>query len=370
MPAPRPQVFAVALLALSAAAFAQPTGLGGGGDVQGTPPPAPDRASPDKRPDSATRQAESGEVSLLPKFIQGRVTRYTWTIDSTQSTSAPKSAPTTPDRDTIDLNSTVQMKQQLGLKLEVIESGEHSATLKMTFDSARIELDLGDDRSIGQSGTAAPAPGTTTPAKQPAANPDDPIGSMAQMAADALTGTTLILIVDSSGKITKVSGTEALGGLAGAIGSLGGGVAGLAGVGGGGTGNAGSSNGLGWLISGVSGQPARARLGQTWSNVDQLSGTPVGDLHLATKYQVRSVKGGLAEITFDGRIQPASENSASGSGFQVRESTYRGSYTWDSATGELGRMNADLATIIEMRAAGIDRDLSSKTRMTIERLAR
>lgn len=350
--------------------LAQP---GGGGDVTITEPaPSPnrdtprDRRGPEDRPPSGER-AGQGEIDLRPKFESGRKTRYEYTIDhliTTGPAGQPGSRRTQPnDAET----STGSLKQRMTLTLRTVDAGDNSNLMELSIDSFSLALETDDLKLQASSDGARPAGGP------PLSEEDRLMVELLERVVKSIAGTKLVMTVDARGNITSVQGGENLS-MTSLVGQIAGGLGGLGGAGGllpAGGGGGGAGGGLQWLVSGTSGQPAKARVGQTWTNADKLGNTPIGDLQMVTKHTVRSIRGSTAEIAFVGNLEPASAGGAapgSPSTGKITQSSYRGTYTWDARSGELARMSGQMQS--ELEAGGADGTKTrSVTRMDVERLA-
>lgn len=363
------------LLAASSPALAQPPGGSGGGGVTIIePPPSAKPNSPrssEKDRTTPPRSSASGEeIDLRPKFIPGHTTRYEFVLDHDYASTPANTANRNDETPTAS-----KLGQRMKIALHTIESSETSALVELTIESVDLALEAnGMTLRMSSDPSAQPAPSASKLSEEEEAASD-----ILATVARSIAGTKLQLVLDERGNITSVRGGESLGMtsmMAQLVGGGGGAVGGSAGSGLAGgllpTANAnGSSAGLQWLISGASGQPARARVGQTWTNNDKLGSSPIGDLQMVTRHTVRSIRNDLAEIAFVGQLEPTSVGSspANNSG-KVRQSDYRGTYTWDAKAGELGRMSAEMRSELETSAAAgaSATKVKSTTRMTAERL--
>ena len=341
-------------------------------------PPAPQPSfSPTNAP-PAPGQHSGPEVDLRPHLIAGKQTRYTMDIISRNSTHSP----TTPDMD-----QDQKMKESLGLSMKVIEVGaEGGGTVELVYESVKMNLDTGDmkidfDSTRPTKQTPAGGRPPAKPDKKPAKNPgrgnappaaepqpepkpadplaDDPIADAVNSMLRGMVGTKLTLKVDAGGNITSVTGGESLGGGMGGLG----GVPGL----GGGMGGPGMQQGLAWLVSGP-GQRGKAYVGESWTNDDTLSNTPVGSFKMTTKHTLRSFSHGLANLAFTGRIEMLSEGGGAGPlGFQVKNSRYDGTYQWDTDAGALKEMQTDMSVEMDGQAMGTPMNMKSDTTFTVKR---
>ncbi|MBX3385394.1 MAG: hypothetical protein KF768_02365 [Phycisphaeraceae bacterium] len=361
-------------MCLAGGVIAQP---GGGGDVT-IPSAEPGKSAPTRDRDGRERttpersRAGSEEIDLRPKFVQGRTTKYEFTMEHEISTGPAGSGQRGGGGDE---RTTSNLRQRMKISLHTVDAGETSSLMELTIEAFGLAIET-DDLKLQASSDGQ---GMGGGGDKPMSDEDRMVSQMLEGVVKSVAGTKLRMTVDERGNITDIRGGDALsmtgliaqiaGGLEGA-GVFGGGLGGLVGglLPGGG---AGGASGMQWLISGASGQPMKARVGQTWTNVDKLGSTPIGDLQMVTKHTVRSIRGDLAEIGFDGQLEPTSQGGTGGTGgaspARVSRSGYKGSYTWDARAGELGRMSGEMRS--ELEAGGAEGTESrSVTRMSAERL--
>jgi hypothetical protein len=312
-----------------------------------------------------------GEVDLRTKFKAGQQTRY---IFEQNSKNAVKSLDGTGGA-----AETVQEQQQserIGLLLKVVESGDAGATIQVVYESIKLTLKTGDDTMEFDSTKVKPAPKTTTPAKTPATpgkpgtqaptsgDPMDPLQQFAdkdplELIVGPMVGTTVTVKTDKNGAITSVSGGEGLGG----------GLGGLGGMAGGGL-LPSPSQMANWLVAGMGGKSS-ARVGETWTNSDALSGTPVGAFTMKTQHTLKSASAGWANLAFTGRVEPPSESSQPGdtgmSAGQVKSASYTGTYVWDTRAGALAEMNTTMSVVLDGGLLGAKSRLSADTTVKVKR---
>lgn len=332
---------------------------------------------------------EGRTVNLRPKFHVGRDTRYQFDLNSAnklKSTITPE----------IDGDQT--LTQSIGLKLHTVEVTEDGATVELIYENVKATLETADFRAAFDSSKPAssrgqqPAttqPGTTRPGRTntPASGSkpnrtkgtgsDPDMDSLLAQIMQPMVGTKLTMKVDKDGNITSVSGGDSLagggGGLEGLLGGLGGsGLGGLGGIGGIGVPTAGKGGGgpMSWVITGPAQKPV-VHVGESWTNNDSLSGTPVGGFSMVTKHTCRSANGTSASFVFSGRADAKSlgDSPAILGGFALKESSYGGTYIWDTARGELREMSSTLNTRIEQSAEnGGSTQMSAETRMNVRRV--
>lgn len=359
----------VAAAALAAAVLGGPSALA---NTQTEPPRAPSPPAPQGR-----------EVDLRPKFRVGRDTRYRFDLSSANRLKST----TTPE-----LDGDQTLTQSIGLRMHPVELTEDGAVVELIYDSVKATLETADFRAAFDStrpagagrpgsprpgrsrtpGTSTPPPGAT-PSPNRSAAPDTDMDDLLAQIMRPMVGTKLTMHVDKNGTITSVSGGDALAGggidLQGLLKGLGGagGLGGGLGVPTGGQGGTGGGP-MAWVITGPA-QRATVHVGESWTNNDSLSGTPIGGFSMVTKHTCRSAGAGLANFVFSGRADARSLGDATGplGGFSLKESSYGGTYVWDTARGELKEMSATLNTKIEQTAGNGSTQMSAETRITIRR---
>ncbi|GEM_PF-1499164 len=373
-----------------------------GNPLDQTQPPAisPVKSSGPREPE--TRNRTGPEVDIRPKFVVGRQTRYELAIISGNKVKS----------DQQELNQDQTMTQSVGLALNVKSVDDEGATVELVYERIKVGIET-DDYKVGFDSAAtvksnpstspptkkpttsrpAPAnrtttkPGAPAPARAPAADDPDMSELLAQIMRP-MVGTTLTLRLDKSGNIKRVTGGDALAGgglgaLLGGLGGLGGGSGGApslpgggglpmpiaGGTGGGSTG--GPGNPMAWMINGP-GQRGIVHVGESWTNNDTLGGTPVGGFSMITKHTCKSAAEGgkSANFVFSGRADKESlgnPDPANG-GFSVKEMTFNGDYTWDTAKGELKSMSSIMNSAIDGKVASITMSMSANTKITLRRL--
>jgi hypothetical protein len=197
-----------------------------------------------------------------------------------------------------------------------------------------------------------------------------------------MVGTKLTMKLDRDGNIKSVSGGESLAGggasgLEGLLAGLGKGAGGMGGVPLPTSSNAGP---MGWVITGPA-QKSSVHVGETWTNNDSLSGTPIGGFTMMTKHTCKSASPTSANFSFSGRADAQSSGQGDGGGaglggllggFALKESSYGGTYTWDTGRGELKEMTSTLNTRIEQGSGGAggagSTQLTGETRVNVRRV--
>jgi hypothetical protein len=338
----------------------------------------------------------TGAVDLRPKFRTGQVIKYVFD-------QAAKSSVKSQDPSDTMLDQDQKQAQRLRLSMKVVQAGDDGATIQVVYDSIKVTLTTPDgvaeydstkpttkpnSKPIG----GQPAPSSKTPAKSqpftrpgsPATSPNatpttnpggaDPLKDIADMDMNGMlglmvgpmVGTTITVKTDRTGAITSVTGGEALGGSMG-------GAAGLGGMGGmGGSLVPSPSAVANWLVSGLGGPGNKgyARVGESWTNNDSLSGTPVGAFSMKTTHTLKSASGGSANVAFVGGIEPTSSSAAPGGGGgigQVQSASYTGSYVWDTRSGALAEMGTDMRVVLDASAAGTKVRMTSETQVKVRR---
>ncbi|MCC6322513.1 MAG: hypothetical protein IT438_13880 [Phycisphaerales bacterium] len=354
------------LMGLGASAWAQ------SGTPRREPPERtttpPSRSTPEsRRPKVPSETTPSGgqQISLRPKFTKGRLSRYEMSITSDNNLRVDGA--TTPQKQ--------EMSQTINLAVTVSDVGEDGATLDIVYERMRATVDSGGFKSSFDSHPtgAKPSKPTKAPSKprkatKPAAPvPESPdaeplMEGVLEEIMRPMVGTKLTMKVDRDGNIKSVSGGDALGG-AGLAALMGGGVPTVNGGGG--------SNPMSWVVNSP-GQKPDVRVGESWTNTDQLGGTPVGGFKMVTRHTCNSVQetqtGKVAHLIFNGRADQDSESGGAGSGFKLKESAYDGKYEWDLGAGELKSMTSTLRTKIESRLVGRGTEMDANTRMSVRRI--
>jgi hypothetical protein len=330
-------------------------------------------------------------VDLRPKWERGQVIRYRMTQNSSSAM---------PDGQDSKKTLTITNDQTIEFSLRVREVNRSSgeATVEMVYDAVKIKLDGGPIEVDFDSKTSTPKP---APAKKPAGggggggggskDPLDALGealgglqnldpkAMLNEHFQKMVGMTLTMTIDSRGVITSVSGgseldatglLSAMGGGGGAGGAGGGGGGGRGGGGGGGGGRPPPAAQLGGSIFGPigtaeSGFTGLARVGQKWTHVNDLSVGPLGAMKMITEHTLKSASRGVAELTFAGRVDPKSADQPATA--QLNSATQRGTYSWDTARGQLISMTME-QRVAQAQPGRPGSEAVSTTRMKVERL--
>ncbi len=332
--------------------------LAGGAVAQGS---GGARAEPGEKPRDG---AGAALVDLRPKWERGQVIRYRMTQNSSSAMPDIKDGKKTV---TITNDQTIEFS----LRVREVNRSSGEATVDMVYDAVKIKLDGGPLEVDFDSKTSKPAP-----AKKPAGGggggSKDPLDALGEALGNLqnldpkamlnehfqkMVGMTLTMTIDSRGVITNVSGGSELDatGLLSAMGGAGGGASGVQ--------QGGSIFGpIGTAESGFTGL---ARVGQSWTHVNDLSVGPLGAMKMVTEHTLKSAGRGVAELTFAGRVDPKSADQQAAA--QLSGATQRGTYSWDTARGQLISMTME-QRVAQAQPGRPGSEAVSTTRMKVERL--
>ncbi len=350
------------------------------------PPPA--------RPGAAPR------VDLRPKFRPGQQIRYTMVLNSQNQTAAP---------DLPELEQKQKLKEEIGLVMKVVESSADGATVQLVYETMKVSLDSGDVKAEYDStrpqtapkpSTPPPAPATTQPPRptrtpttrpgtRPSPNPKhtptttpspapspgptpsgrpgsaDEANDLLATLVRGMVGTVITMKVDPRGNVVSVTGGEAL---------TGNGIPGLM-PGGSGMPGPTPQGALNWIIQSP-GTDGMATVGESWTNEDKVENSPIGGFKMVTTHKLTSAHGGLATVTFTGRMERLSEAAGAPGGggggggttaFQVKRSHYGGRYLWDTEGGALREMESEQSVAIEGRVSDVGMTMTSESSVKITR---
>jgi hypothetical protein len=308
----------------------------------------------------AAAQQRSGEIDLRPKFEKGQEIRYQLEmVSSTRNDSAarparpgaapgrpqPKQPPSPPDErlDILDLGAMPERSQSsttMGLVMRVTEvSPEGIATVDMVFESMKFRTTVGEE--VFEFDSAAP--------KRP--GDQDPIA----MLLIPIVGTRVTLTVDRNGNITQATGGEALAMLGQVI-----------------SGAPGGGQGAAKLFGPIfSAHPTKgvAKMGESWEHSDRVQTGLLGDFKMTTRHTLRGLQGRDAIVAISGRVEPESEQPREG-GFQIQNSSYNGSYVWDTVKGQLSRMESSMSVRLTGNVGSQPLDSRNESTVKITRIAR
>lgn len=353
-------------LAVSLAAGGPVFGQGGGGDPSFPKeiPPAKPKDDPEKRkpetrperelPKTDPREA-AGLIDLRPKFRKGQETRYVLKIKSDGTVGIPTLVPTPtdpsdpaakPGKNEPEKNRQ-QIEQEINFVLRVTSSDpEKGSVVDLVYEKLKITIDTPDSTISWDS--------SVPPDKR---RPNDD-GDLLEPIMRGLIGSSMSITFDPAGNVTDIKGGDAMG--------LPGGMAG-AGI---------DPKTVGSLFGPIKTSRAGSglyRIGERWSNVDDVSTGPMGRFRMVTEHTLRSARAGLAEVVFTGRIEPGSESGAPGSPFQIKDSKHQGKYIWDTNLGQLKSMESEQEISVDSgpgggRTAGAA--MRTKATVRVERVGR
>lgn len=334
----------------------QPSGAPptGGGDVSGRTVPDK-RQSPSDRGKPEAAPASPG-TSLRPRFTPGRETRYSLKLSSTQDSKFPN---------TPEIDSKTESEQVFTITLRTTAVSETGADMELVIDALKYTYTMND----ATASVSVPAPPNAKPPAKESVD-DKELRENLELVTQGVAGSKITFRMDPTGKITSVTGGEALGGSSAAAalaGQLGGGVGGVPPP----------ANPTQWFVSGMTSGggggalPESVTTGQTWTNADSLARTPVGDFKMVTRHRVTSANERRADIDFKGEIEPSQPGATpSEGGFKINAASYTGSWSWDAANGELARMATHIKTDIGGVLLAGPVESRSETRMSMERIDR
>jgi hypothetical protein len=325
---------------------------------------------PLRQPGREPAQPSAGDIDLRPKWERGQAIRYRMTQDSTSAM---------PDMADAKKTTSVRNRQTVDFTLRVKDVNKETgvATVDMVYDALKIKLDgagfdidFDSSKSKPAATPKAPAPGKGKPSANPAdADPMETIKQLQEGLAgldpakligeqfQKMVGTTLTLTIDKSGVITNVAGGSELD-PTGLLGQMGAAAPGS---------NAPQAGGglFGPITTADGGYTGLVRVGQKWTHTDSMSVGPLGAMRMLTEHTLRSAGRGTAEVAFAGRIDP--QSAAGNASAQLKSATQSGSYTWDTAKGQLLRMNMEQRVVQSQPGTNSGADATSSTTMTVER---
>ncbi len=276
------------------------------------------------------------EVDLRPRFVQGQTTRYEMQANS-NSTLTSAEMP--------ELDQKQTMRQTLRLSMKVVEVGSDGATIELVYDSAKIAFE--NDELKAEYDSAKP------PASKPGSNrPADPLdgpdaSKLLESLVKGMVGSKLTLTTDAAGNITAMTGDGGVSGMSKSfMNSVGGSVPGLGGA------MPSGGDAAKWIIIGPR-TTGKARVGESWTNEDSLSGTPLGEFKMKTTHTLVSNRGERASLKFTGKAEAGSAGAASPTGFQLQGMGTDGTYEWDTQRGRLQKMDAEMRVGIEATLTGV-----------------
>lgn len=287
-------------------------------------------------------QPAAGKVDLRPKFEPGQTTRYVMTVTS-DNTVKPQDKQEPEQRQTIT--------QEFTLSVRTVKSdGESGATVEIVFDRVKVRLKT-DELDLSFDSDPAKSP---PPAKGPRKDEiDEAMEGVLRQAFQGMVGQKLTVVYDGNGNIKSVEGGGGLG-LPGLMDK--------AGVGS-------PKDAVGGIFGPITTRKSGGGLvsvGEKWQNVDEVSVGPFGEFRMVTDHQLRSSRDGRAEVTFNGRVEPAS--AAPGAApVSVKGGGSRGMYVWDTRLGQLRSMTSEQQMNLEGTKGGLG-SMSSTQTVKVERV--
>lgn len=288
---------------------------------------------------AVTARAETF-IDLRPKWEKGQEIRYVLTqhADNTTGTgttpSAPKGRSTSKPGGGASNSGDQKLDQEITFVLRVKETDpEAGATVEMVYEKVKLKLAAGETTIDFDS------------SKPPKA--DDPMAA----ALGQLAGTTMTIKLDASGNITSVTGGGDTLGLGALLGQQGGSLL--------------PKDALGSIIPTSGKKDGQAKLGETWTNVDEIGGSLLGGFKMRTTHKVDTFSRGIATVSIHGGIEPGSEGDPSV--YRIKGASTNGSYQWNTTTGQLDRMEMTQNTEIESDALGTKTRMTSTSTTTVQR---
>lgn len=352
----------VALLGLTAPVLAQ--GGGGGGRPDFTEPKRPGGSRPIREAAPPAGSVRGGVVDLRPRFRMGEDVRYRMKLDTLSDVMlpggvnpsdpldirrGPDGKPAAPPKQKLDQEFT------LVLRPKQVDS-EGAAVVELIYERVKIRYEY--DGETMEFDSAAPKPADTkpgSPAGKPAPGTADPSGDLLRQLAGGVAGTTMTLTLDASGRIIKVDGGGALG-LTGGLASLG--VSGL-------PSNDQMLKNLFGPVQTRAGGSNLAKVGDRWTNDDELSMGPIGTLRMTTTHTVRSADDRSAIVGFTSEAATRTEGEQTP--LSINSSRAMGQYEWDPRMGQLKSMIAEQTTSLSLRTSAGESGLDSTTTIRVDR---
>lgn len=272
--------------------------------------------------------AAAQTIDLRPKFTVGRDFRLTLVTEETTTMSGELLGP--------DASKNSRRGEFQLLLKPVVTEGETSL-VDLTFERIKYSLTDGDTKATFDS-TQAPktdADKTLAEALKPFVN------------------ATLKLRFDKDGNITSMEGGDQIlgGGAMGSVGQQLGSIAGL-------------NNLLGPVVN-LKNTKGQVKVGEKWSTESRLGEMGIGQFKIKTDYHAKGMRNGLAEIAFDGKLDSDSEGMSAA--IKLKNSTYKGTYLWDTEMGMIKSMEMDQVLTIEQ---SLDDNNKGKPDMSIQRTAK
>jgi hypothetical protein len=287
--------------------------------------------------------AHAQKVDLRPKWQTGQTHRFRMELSSSHAVNLSG------DKEPEEMRS---IKEDIRFSLHVVDGqAESDSTVEMVFDEIKVSMDSGPGKDTFDS-TQKKSPGRRPKARDSGAGGPGNGGEEAGVLADAfkpLIGSKLILVVDTAGNITSVSGGQNL--IPSEL------TANL-------TQKDQMSRLFGPLFSPRKGD-GLAAVGETWENEDVIESPLIGRLRMKTRHKVLSTKADREAIVgIDGTIATDSEGDESP--YTIREGEYKGSYAWGLAEGMLRRLETSQKYAVEADLGLGDQPVSIGSTVTMK----
>ncbi len=281
----------------------------------------------------ALAQAGKDGVDMRPKFKAGQDTKYRMQISQTAKSKSKDAKTKDTERDMLaDLGGEENTDHEIKFSLKVKQVNDDGTShVDLVYDSVKVTGEMNGDKVSMDS---------TKPASTDK-------GEQAAMLR-GMAGTTISLVIDKDGNIKETKG--------------GGGLLGE-----------GGSDLLGPIFS-PGKAPGSARLGQSWTNIDEIGmGGLVGPMRLVTTHTLENVNNGEARVNVVGKID-AGEESPGGGGkgkemIKITKSDHSGSYVWDLDRGQIKSMSSTMKSELKVDLGGMDMTRTGDTVMKLERVS-
>jgi hypothetical protein len=271
--------------------------------------------------------AAAQTIDLRPKFTVGRDFRLTLVTEET----------TTLSGELLPEASKSSRRGEFQMLLKPVVTEGDTSLVDLTFERVKYSLVDGETKATFDS-TQAPK--------------TDEDKTLAE-ALKPFVNATLKVRFDKDGNITGMEGGDQIlgGGAMGSVGQQLGSVGGL-------------NNLLGPVIN-VKNTKGQVKVGEKWTAESRLGDMGIGQFKVKTDYHAKGMRNGLAEIAFDGKIDSDSESMSTA--MKLKNSTYKGTYLWDTEMGMLKSMEMDQVLTIEQ---SLDANNKGKPDMSVQRTAK
>lgn len=304
--------------------------------------------SPDAKADSkasaAQPTASSGEsVVLTPKYEVGKTMQFeqrTKRADFTQITGMA--------------TQHVDMDQTATWAVKVISADAEKTVLEFKLEAIKAELSQATKQANPGAEGDAPAAKLSWDSAAPEANKDE--NNPLLQGFKPIIGAVLSVSLGADGNITTVTGNEQLGGARSAVGPY---VQQLVGT------EAFKLRWSGplWIKDGK----AAAKVGESWTNTDEVATPPIGRTRVSTKNTLQSTKDGMATIEISGTTEVLPLKEGETAAGKVTASSIAGTAMWDTKAGFVRSVNLVQKTSMDVNAAGIAMKRDSDATITITR---